>query len=189
VEITERIGDSFARSWAWFFLGMAEVMRERWQPALEALERSREICREQRTAVEAEPWRLAFLAESHLGLGDKERARRLASEGVAIARSHGNVPGETVGSIAQARVLLGTDGPDARAEFEAVLARALELIRRIGAKAYEPQVHVELAELARQSEDERAWRDELSEAHRLFTEIGASGYAERVAGELAVAAG
>jgi hypothetical protein len=30
-------------------------------------------------------------------------------------------------------------------------------------------------------------REELSEAHRLFTEIGANGYAERVAGELAVA--
>jgi hypothetical protein len=36
-------------------------------------------------------------------------------------------------------------------------------------------------------ENEGAWREELSEAHRLFTEIGASGYAERVAGELAVA--
>jgi hypothetical protein len=45
-------------------------------------------------------------------------------------------------------------------------------------------VHLELAELARQSGDERAWREELSEAHRLFTEIGASAYAERVAGEL-----
>jgi hypothetical protein len=54
-------------------------------------------------------------------------------------------------------------------------------------KAYEPHVHVELAELARLSGDERAWRDELSKAHRLFTEIGANGYAERVAGELAVA--
>jgi hypothetical protein len=36
-------------------------------------------------------------------------------------------------------------------------------------KAYEPHVHVELAELARLSGDERAWRDELSKAHRLFT--------------------
>jgi len=34
-----------------------------------------------------------------------------------------------------------------------------------------------------------AWREELSEAHRLFTEIGASGYAERIAGELAASAG
>jgi hypothetical protein len=105
---------------------------------------------------------------------------------VAIARSQGNVPAEAQANLAQARVLLGIDGPDARTQVEAVLARTRELIRRTGMKAYEPQVHVELAELARQSEDDEARRDELREAHRLFTEIGASGYAERVAGELAV---
>jgi class 3 adenylate cyclase/tetratricopeptide (TPR) repeat protein len=186
-EIAERIGDSFARSWAWCFLGMAEVMREGWQAALEALERSREICRELRTAVDAEPSRLAFLAESHLGLGEAERAREAAAEGVAIARAQGNVIGELVASLAQARVLLGAAGPEARDETEAALARARELTRRTCVKAYEPQVHAELAELARQSGDESTWREELSEAHRLFTEIGASGYAERTAGELAVA--
>ncbi len=189
VEITERIGDSFARSWAWFFLGMAEVMRGSWKTAIEALGRSREINRELHVAVEAEPWRLAFLAEAYLGLGENERAEEAAAEGVAIARSQGNVFGELVAGLAQARVLLGAVGPDARTEIEAALARARELIRDSDAKAYEPQVHVVLAELARQSDDERAWREELSEAHRLFTEIGASGYAERVAGELAVAAG
>jgi class 3 adenylate cyclase len=188
VEIGERIGSSFARSWAWCYLGMAEAMRERWQPALEALERSRQICREHRTAVEAEPWRLGFLAEAHLGLGETERAREEAGEGVAMARAQKNVVGELVASLAQARVLLGADGPDARTQIEAVLARALELIRRTGT-AFEPQVHVELAELARRSGDEDTWRGELSEANRLFTEIGASGYADRIAAELAVAAG
>ncbi len=34
--------------------------------------------------------------------------------------------------------------------------------------------------------DARAWREELREAHRLFTEIGARGYAERIAEELPV---
>ena len=29
LEIAERIGDSFSRSWAWFWLGMAEVMRDK----------------------------------------------------------------------------------------------------------------------------------------------------------------
>jgi class 3 adenylate cyclase len=187
VEIGERIGDWFARSWDWLFLGVAEVMREDWQAALEALERSREICREERTAVEAEPWRLGFLAEAHLGLGEAMRAREAAGEGVAIARAQGNVLGEIVASLAQARVLLGADGSDARAEIEAVLARALELIRRTGMRAYEPHVHLVLAELVRQSGDETVWREKLSEAQRLFTEIGASGYAERTATQLAVA--
>jgi tetratricopeptide (TPR) repeat protein len=187
VEIAERISDSFTRSWAWFVLGMAEVMRKHWPAALEALARSQEICREQRTAVEGEPQRRAFLAEAHLGLGDNEQAREAATEGVAIARSQGNVPAEAQANLAQARVLLGIDGPDARTQVKAALARTRELIRRTVMKAYEPQVHVELAELARRSGDEEGRVRELREAHRLFTEIGASGYAERVAGELAVA--
>jgi class 3 adenylate cyclase/tetratricopeptide (TPR) repeat protein len=186
VEIAERIGDSFSRSWAWYWLGQGELMRDNWQAALEALERSREICREQRTGLEAEPPRLAFLAEVHLGLGDGEQARRSAAEGVAIARSQGSVIGEFTACLSQGKVLLGVDGPDARTQIEAALDRALELARETGAKAYEPLVHVELAELARRSDDERAWRDELREAHRLFTEIGAGGYAERIAEELPV---
>jgi tetratricopeptide (TPR) repeat protein len=188
VEIAERIGGSFSRSWVWFYMGLAELMRERRRPALEALERSQEICREQHTAMEVEPLRLAFLAEAHLGLGDSEQAQRFASEGMAIARSQGSVLGELPAVLAQAGALLGTNGPDARTDIEAVLAHALELIRRTDTRAYEPHVHVQLAELARQSGDEKAWREELSEAQRLFTEIGASGHAERVAGELAVAA-
>ena len=71
-------------------------------------------------------------------------------------------------------------GPAARAEIEAALARALELARDTGAKAFEPLVHVELAELARQSGDEEGRERELREAHRLFTEIGATGHAERL---------
>ena len=46
-----------------------------------------------------------------------------------------------------------------------------------------------IAELARQSGDEEGHERELREAHRLFTEIGASGHAERLAGELAMPAG
>ena len=74
-------------------------------------------------------------------------------------------------------------------EIEAALARTLELARQTGAKAYEPLVHVELAELARQSGDQDGRERELREAHRLFSQIGASGHAERLAGELAMPAG
>ena len=50
-------------------------------------------------------------------------------------------------------------------------------------------IHVELAELARQNGDEAERERELSEAHRLFTQIGATGHAERLAGRLATPAG
>jgi hypothetical protein len=65
----------------------------------------------------------------------------------------------------------------------------MKLARETGAKAYEPLVHIELAELAHQSGDQEGHERELREAHRLFSEIGASGHAERLAGELAMSAG
>jgi hypothetical protein len=56
--------------------------------------------------------------------------------------------------------------------------------RALGAKAYEPMIHVELANLARQAGDEEGREREVREAHRLFTENGAAGHADRLAGEL-----
>jgi tetratricopeptide (TPR) repeat protein len=163
-------------------------MRGEWRRAIEALDRSLEITRGSHTAVEAEAWRLALLGESYLGLGDLKRARGLAEEGLQVARAQGNVPGEIQASLSLARVLLGSAGTAAHAEVEAALARALEIARQTGAKAYEPLVHVELAELARQSGDEEGHERELREAHRLFTEIGASGHVERLQAELAMPA-
>jgi class 3 adenylate cyclase len=181
LEIAERIGDSFSRTHAWLFLGLAERMRGQWRQAIEALEHSRAIARTGRTGTEADPLRLVLLGESYLGLGDPERARTLAAEGLEIAHARGGRSRETYASLALARVLLGSAGAATRAEIEAALARALELARETGAKAFEPLIHVELAELARRSGEEEERERELREAHRLFTEIGASGHAERLA--------
>ena len=87
-----------------------------------------------------------------------------------------------------ARILLGSEGLAAREEIEAALERARELARNTGMRSVEPMIHVELAELARQGGDEDERQRELREAHRLFTEIGATGHAERLAGELATLA-
>src|SRR5437773_3170327 len=170
LEIAERIGGSWSRAMAWFSVGWAERMRGEWRRAIEALERSLTIAREGRTGVEQHALRLALLGESYLGVGDVERARGLVEEGREIARAQGHVSHETHANLALARVLLGSAGPAARAEIEASLARALELARDTGAKAFEPLVHVELAELARQSGDQEGRERELREAYRLFTD-------------------
>jgi predicted ATPase/class 3 adenylate cyclase len=188
LEIAERIGSPFSRAHAWFFLGLAERMGREWRRAIDALERSLAIARDGGTAVEREGWRLALLGECYLGLGDPERARALVAEGLEIAHVRGNRPDEMHASLALARVLLGSAGTAERDRIEAALARALELAGETGAKSYEPLVHVELAELAGQSGDEDARERELREAHRLFSEIGASGHVERLQAELAMPA-
>jgi adenylate cyclase len=186
LEIAERIGDSFSRAWAWTFLGFAERAVGRWESAIEALERSREISRKQRTALEAEPQRLASIAEALVGLGEAERARRTAEQAIETARLQGNVQGELASTLAKARVLLGADGASAREEIEATLARVEKLAAATGARTYEPIVLVERAQLQRLDGDESAWLEGAARARDLFNEIGASGQSERLEEELAL---
>ena len=188
LEIAERIGDSFSRTWAWFFLGLGESMRGEWRRAIDAIDRSLAMARERRTSVEGNPTRLGLLGESYLGLGDFDRGRELIEEGLALAQEGGQLGLEASLNLALARTLLTSGGPAAREEIEAALARALEIARDTEGRSYEPMVHLELAELARQGGDTDGCERELREAHRLFTEIGATGHAERLAGELATPA-
>jgi tetratricopeptide (TPR) repeat protein len=185
LEIAERIGDALSRAMAWHFLGLAERTRGEWQRAIEAVEHSAAIVRERRTSVEVDAWRLVLLGESHLGLGDPERGRGLIEEALKLARARGQRLSEALSRIALARNILSTGSTDAHRDIEQLLARTLEIGRETEAKTLFPMVYVELAELARKTGDEGRRQRELGEAHRLFTEIGATGHAERLAAELA----
>ena len=124
------MGGAFSRSWAWMWLGMAEMVRGEWQAAITALERSLQISRDHRSGVEGEASRLVALAEAYLGLGDAERARRLVGEALAsvgAGRSQRHI--ELQGQLALARILLESAGAQAEAEIEAAVARTLELVR------------------------------------------------------------
>jgi hypothetical protein len=131
---------------------------------------------------------LVVLGEASLGLGEAERARGLAGEAFENARADGIRWVEPTAGVSLARVLLGSNRPAEHDKIQATLTRALEVARATGAKALEPPIHVEFAELARQLGDEEGRNRELREAHRLFTEIGATGHAERLAAELAMPA-
>ena len=183
LEIAERIGDAFSRAYAWFWLGFAGVMRGDWTGAREALERSTTLAHERRTAMEGEGFRLAALAEAQLGLGAPEVARGLAREGIEAARSAAALH-ELVAILAFARATFAAPGELAHEEVAVELERALELMERSEAMAFEPLIRVELAELARRRGDEHGRERELLTAQRLCEQIGASDRAARLAGEL-----
>jgi tetratricopeptide (TPR) repeat protein len=185
--IAERIGDSFSRTWSWYWLGLAAVMQGEWRQAVEAIEQSQALSRERQTAVDSQSWCLIALGEAYLGLGDAERSANALRDAVALARSRGQAA-EVVANVVLARILLASEGLTAREEIETALERARELASSTGMCSIEPMIHVELAELAHQGGDDDERQRELREAHRLFTEIGATGYAERLAGELATLA-
>jgi len=63
-------------------------------------------------------------------------------------------------------------------------AAAAELVRLSGARLCQPRVHEARAELASLQGDRARREAELREARRLYTEMGATGHAERLAREL-----
>ena len=85
--------------------------------------------------------------------------------------------------LARAHVTV-TEGAPARSRIEADLRDATAVIEATEAHVFTPQVHVERAALARVLGDEPTRQREFREAHRLFTEMGATARAEQVAKEL-----
>ena len=127
---------------------------------------------------------LTTLAQAHLGAGDAARAREAVDRAITSARQSGLRILEIRPLLARARVLLAAEGAAAAAEITTTLRDALALVETTEAHAFAPFIHVERAALARLTGDEPARERELREAHRQFTEMGASIRAEQVAREL-----
>ena len=128
-----------------------------------------------------EPHVLATLAEAYLGSGEQHLARETAEEAISLAHQRGVLAVALRAHLALARVRLQTEGAQAATAIATTLAWAATLVEQTGAKSQEPFIHVELAELARLTGDEATRQRELREAHRLFTEMGATTRAEQVA--------
>jgi class 3 adenylate cyclase/tetratricopeptide (TPR) repeat protein len=189
LDIAERRGDSFSRTWSWTWLGGAELAQGHWTEAIAACERALELSRELRTAVDSNTWSMLWLAEAKLGNGEVDRGIEIAREARGLAVERSMRTSEVYGSLVLARLLIAATDGSVPAEAEEELGRALKLCRELECGAIEPLVHVEVAELARRRGDAAARERELSEAHSQFVENGASAHADRLAGELAALAG
>jgi adenylate cyclase len=179
VEYAERVGSPLGLAIAYQALGWAHVGNGQLEEARSALEHALAVSpgsRAQDSSV------LGYLAEAYAGLGDTPRAREAAAEAVAIADREGVSNVQIPISLARAR--RSAEGLAAEQEIEAALDRALELVEETGSRVFVPPVHEERAELARLRGDEATRERELREAHRLYTEMGATGHAERLAREL-----
>jgi adenylate cyclase len=176
-ELAEEAGFATGISLAYGGLGYACISEARWREAVEALETA-----EERGARTIPP--NAVAARAWLGLGDAERARRAADEAVAAARSSGWRVYEINAQLALSSVLVETKGAAARAAVEGALSRAEQLVQETGCRSSQPLVHLERAQLMGVLGDPAGRERELREAHRLFSEMGAKGHAERVAREL-----
>ncbi len=184
LELARQIGTANGTALAYACLGICNLLRAEWREAADSLERCLTLVRERRAGLQREAWYCASLAEAYLGLGDREHAQAVAETGIGAGRKGGAKLWEARSQLSLARVLLHGDAPEPDRAGEA-LGRAEELIAETGGRAYQPFVHEERAHLARLGGNEAEHGRELREAHRLYTEMGATGHAERVRRELA----
>jgi class 3 adenylate cyclase/tetratricopeptide (TPR) repeat protein len=119
------------------------------------------------------PLLLAVRAQARALLGRTDDALADAQESVAMCEKRGLRPGSVVANLALARVRMWSEGADASEVIESALERALELAHEIEARLLEPQIHIELAALARLRGDEEAAKRKEAEAERLLEEIRA----------------
>jgi tetratricopeptide (TPR) repeat protein len=179
VQLAELHGTTTVLGIAYWSLGVACVLDERWDEATEALERAVERGMGMMPLITG-----PALARAWLGCGDERRARDGAEAAVALTQRSGARLVEAGAQLSLARALLQSEGASARPEVERALARARALAEEIDFRQIVPLIHVESAELLGTLGDSAGRERELREAHRLFTEMGATGYAERMAKEL-----
>jgi class 3 adenylate cyclase len=181
IEFNQRVGGvTPAVSGAYVTIGAMLIERGEWVEAVRALEVVPLLPATRGLA-------LTQLAKAKLGMGDAEGARALAAEGLAATvGAQYVVSGSRSVDVCCvfAQILLRTEGPAAREAIEAELARADSIIEQTGARAYAPFVLVERAALARALGDKEGHERQLRDAQRLWLEMGATGWAERVAHEL-----
>ena len=106
--------------------------------AIIVLERSIELGREARTALEQESQRVAALSEALLSAGDRGRALEAAEESVQLARERGNE-----GMLANcyrvlAEALLASDGPGKVAAAQEALEKATAAAEATGFRSELP---------------------------------------------------
>jgi class 3 adenylate cyclase/tetratricopeptide (TPR) repeat protein len=179
VEYAQRVGTPVTLADAHHALGLAHLGNGQLEEACSALEHALAISPGARAQ---DAFVLAYLAEACAGLGDTARAHEAAAEALAIAEREGlRYPAFW---LSLARVPRSADGLAAEREIEAALDRVLEVIEETGSRVLVPEVHEERAALAHLRGDDTTRESHLREAHRLYTEMGATGHADRLAKEL-----
>jgi tetratricopeptide (TPR) repeat protein len=168
-----------------YCLGIAHALEGNAGEALRCLEQAAAMHQEGGGGPPVELLTLSSrLGLAYTELGQSERALDAAARGVALVRALRMPVFVAIALLMQAQVLRKTQGVEAREAIEATLAEAEGLIESTGIRGWQPFLHVERAELARFTGNEATWERELREAHRLFTQMGATGHVERLGREL-----
>ena len=124
--------------------------------------------------------RIVQPAEAHLGAGDWESAREAAERGLEGARRCYRMQIE----ICALRVLALAHAHQGESDGDSLLDEADAVIETSGARLMVPWIAEGRGRIAGLRGDAVERERHLRDAHRLYTEMGATGQAERLAREL-----
>jgi adenylate cyclase len=184
VEIAERTGVPLSRSFALVYLGNALRLEQRYQEALEVYEKALDLMRTKRVALLWKPVVVSGQALVDSALGAHEKAIAQARSALEECVEGGNRRDEGIAHLTLARVLLAAGDPGLHDEAQSTVESAEALCHETGMRVDLPPLLEVRAALAERRGDPQEVRRRLREAHHLYTEMGATGHAERLAGEL-----
>ena len=151
--------------------------------ALETIEAALAIARETGVSLNLVGVMESFRAQALLARGDVGAARDLVERLVAVREP--NPLSWTILLVAHAQVLIAADAIGEQARIEASLNEAADIAERIDNPGLQAQVCTERVHLVRAVGDETGWERELREALRIYTQMDATGWMERIEQELA----
>jgi adenylate cyclase len=178
LEVAEKSGSAFHFVHARRALACAHLLMGAWTDAAEALEAALAVARESRSGLEREADYMGMLAQALLGMGDVAGAKAQAERAIARAREQETRLFEAEAELTLSRALAASGE---LADARAALARARDLVEAAGARALEPMLEEQEARITALEGGDPA--PGLARARELYTSIGASGHAERLARE------
>ena len=125
----------------------------------------------------------SYRAQALLARGDVGAARDLVERLVAVPEP--NPLSRTIILVRHAEVLVAADASGEQVRIEASLNAAADIAQRTGNAGIQALVRTERAHLARAVGDAAGWERELREALRIYTQMDATGWMERIEQELA----
>jgi hypothetical protein len=156
-----------------------------WSAAISAAEAALHISRTKRVSRDFEFTILCDYAEALLGAGAIEQAVDVATEAAELAETRGALAHRSHALIVLARCLREQQGISVAGRTSGLLDEVDRLVDQTGAAYWRPHALVERAELDRLRGNPESARSALLLARRLFAEMGATGYVERIGKGLA----
>jgi len=184
VEIAERAGLPLFLSFALAFLADAFRLGQCYPEAREAYQKALGLIHTKRVALTWKPYVVSGQALVESALGGHEEAIAQARSALEESVKGGNRFGEGFARLTLARVLLATGDPVLHEKVERAVEPAEALCQETGMRVQLPPLLEVRAALAERRGSLQEARRKLREAHRLYTEMGATGHAERLAREL-----